>query len=103
MVHTEGETATGHRTALGPGSEGGARNVHCYQPLQTERGDRGREGLIGICKSQILQCGPVPSDQCVGAGAAAVDTVGAPDLSQTAGLDSGCTDTGNIDYGVWVL
>ena len=45
----------------------------------------------------------VTSDQCVGAGAAAVDTVGAPDLSQTAGLDSGCTDTGNADYGVWIL
>ena len=39
----------------------------------------------------------VLSDQCVGAGAAAGDTVGAPDLSYTPGLDSGCTAT----QGLW--
>ena len=58
---------------------------------------------MAFAKVRFCNVAMVPSDQRVRAGAAAVDTVGAPDLSQTAGLDSGCTDTGNIDYGVWVL
>ena len=76
----------------GAGSGGGARNAHCHQPLQTERRQRERErGADWHLQKSDFAMWPQWPVTSVGAGAAAGDTVGAPDLSYTPGLDSGCT------------
>ena len=61
---------------------------HCIQ-----RGDRQRErgGADWHLQKSDFAMWPGCPVTSVGAGAAAGDTVGAPDLCYTPGLDSGCT------------
>ena len=80
----------------GAGSGGGARNAHCHQPLHTKRRQRQRERERGgvdwhLQKSDFAMWPGCPVVSVSVSVAAAGDTVGAPDLSYTPGLDSGCT------------
>ena len=74
--------------ALGPGQEG--EHVMPSATADREEGQRERGADWHLQKSDFAML-PRCSVTSVGAGAAAGDTVGAPDLSYTPGLDSGCT------------